>query len=182
MKITEYNTFLLDANLAAYRTIGGVCAVLAFITIGINDLVFALLMIVPIVIVYFLGFLLVGFVTGYMHPERIQYDTAVATLQQEIKAGRISEADAEQMLLNMDSASITQGTKIIEFGPQFGALRDQRMFEYLVAKMDSTGDVIKFKYFAAVETLPDESENQDIRWYIDFEGIRYVREDEKINT
>ena len=182
MKITEYNTFLLDQNLAAYRTIGGVVAVLAFITLGINDLVFAALMIIPIVIVYLLGFMLVGFITGFMRPERIRYDTAIASLQKEIKAGRISEADAAQMLANMDSETITQGTKIIEFGPQFGAVQDHRMFEYLIAKMDQTGDEIKFVYFAVVDTLPDESENQDVRWYMDFEGIRYVREDEKSET
>lgn len=176
MKITEYNTFLLDENLAAYRTVGGTLAVLAFITIATEDLWFALLMVIPIVIVYLLGFMVTGFVTGFMYPERIRYDMAVARLQQEIKASRVSEADAEQMLMNIDAPSITQGTKIIEFGPQFGALRDQRMFEYLVAKMDQTGDEIKFTYFAAVETLPDESENQDIRWYIDFEGMRYIRE------
>lgn len=182
MKITEYNTFLLDTNLAAYRTVGGVLAILTFITLALDDLVFAGIMIIPIVIVYFLGFMVTGFVTGFMYPDRIRYDIAVARLQQEIKAGRVSEGDAEQMLLNMDTAAISQSTKVIEFGPQFGALDNQRMFEYLIAKMDQTGDEIKFMYFAAVESLPDESENQDVRWYMDFEGMRYVRKDEKPNT
>lgn len=182
MKITEYNTFLLDENLAAYRAVGGVLSVLAFVTMATEDLAFALLMVIPILIVYMLGFMVTGFITGFLYSERIRYDMAVARLQQEIKAGRVSEDDAEQMLLNMDSAAISQSTKIIEFGPQFGALNNQRMFEYLIAKMDQTGDEIKFMYFAAVESLPDESENQDVRWYMDFEGIRYIREDEKSDT
>ena len=174
--IKEYTNFLLDRVLLVYRIVAAVICVSALIILGINDFAFAALMVIPIIILYLIGFMVVGFAVGFLCSERVRYDIAVATLQREIAAGRVTEDDAEKMLLNIDDETISQGTSIIEFGRQFGSIGENRMFEYLVGKMDTTGDTFKFMYFSPVESLPEEGPDRDIRWYIDFEGIRYVRE------
>lgn len=175
--ISEYDTFILDKSLAIYRQVFFPIAILSLLFIAFEkSLLIAICLIIPMLILYFLGYLLTGLVTGLIFSDRVNYEHNIMILQREIKAGSLSEDEAEQMLKNRNNEPVSEPTKIIKFGPIIGTLGGVKMFEYLVAKMDKTGDEIRFEYSGPTVSAKGDSETAELRWYIDFEGMRYVRE------